>query len=288
MIDLPTMRALLEALPTSAMLVLIGDPDQLQSVAAGTVLADLTAALAAQGCVAQLSHSFRSAAAWQPLLAAIRAGHTELPPSPIERIGSADAPQAALLAWAQRHGWHRRGRWQTAAAIASLREAQILCALRAGPTGSEALSAMLDDWLRRDAGSAEPWYPGRVVMFTRNDLATGLNNGDLGIAIDIDGALRIATGDERQPRLLAPGELPEHQPAFAITVHKSQGSEYRHIALVLPPRPDHPLLTRQLLYTALSRARESVALLGDEAALAAAVARPAERIGGLRLRIAGA
>ncbi len=294
MLDLPLMRGLLEALPAAASLVLLGDPDQLQSVAAGTVLADLVAALAPGGAVQRLHTGFRNDVALLPLIEAVRNGATELPPAPLVYRGPAQTPREGLLSWAHQQRWHERGRWPPEQALASLGDAQILCALRAGPGGSDALSAAIDQHLRAHEGAFDLWYPGRVVMFTRNDPASGLANGDLGIAIEIEGALRLVTAGAA-PGQFAPAapvlrnlaELPEHVPAFALTVHKSQGSEYRRIALVLPPTADHPLLTRQLLYTALTRAREAIDVWGDESGLLAAAARPAVRVGGLREQLIG-
>jgi len=295
MLDLPLMRALLEALPERAMLVLLGDPDQLQSVAAGTVLGDLVAALEGSGAVQRLHRGFRSDRSLLPIIEAVRCGADALPSAPLKFCGSARAPLPGLIEWAHGQRWHERGNWSPERAFSSLADAQILCALRVGPSGSERLGAALDQHFRARHG-IDPWYPGRAVMFIRNDPGSGLTNGELGIAVEIDGALKVATAatetarspvapDAQALRLRDPAELPEHVPAFALTVHKSQGSEYQRIALVLPPAPDHPLLTRQLLYTALTRARQSIDLWGDEASLLAAMARPAVRFGGLRARL---
>jgi exodeoxyribonuclease V alpha subunit len=133
-----------------------------------------------------------------------------------------------------------------------------------------------------------------------------LFNGDVGICLlDTDGQLRVwfevtaARGampaastanaiSNRGVRAFAPGSLPEHQGAFAVTIHKSQGSEYGHVALLLPPDADNRILSRQLLYTGASRAREVVEVWGTADALAAAIATPVLRAGGLqrRLRVA--
>ena len=131
------------------------------------------------------------------------------------------------------------------------------------------------------------WYPGRVVMITRNHYGAGLFNGDLGLCLrDGEGRLQVWFESEAGARAFAPGALPAHDPAWAITIHKSQGSEYGHVAVLLPPDPEHRILSRQLLYTGLSRAKRSVEVWGPQASLDAALARAVRRAGGLRERLA--
>ena len=194
------------------------------------------------------------------------------------------------------------------AALDGLRARQLLCALREGEFGATEVNAVIERTLssRLDDYAGALWYPGRAVMITRNDAAAGLFNGDVGICLlGADGQLRVwfevtvARGampaastanaiSNRGVRAFAPGSLPEHQGAFAVTIHKSQGSEYGHVALLLPPDADNRILSRQLLYTGASRAREVVEVWGTADALAAAIATPVLRAGGLqrRLRVA--
>ncbi len=133
------------------------------------------------------------------------------------------------------------------------------------------------------------WFAGRPVMVTRNDYALGLFNGDIGIALPgAGGALRVyfRSGDGNL-RAVSPAALPPHDTAFALTVHKSQGSEFEHAALVLPSTFSR-VLSRELVYTAITRARQRVEVIGSRAVLSQAVATPTQRDSGLAARIAEA
>src|SRR5262249_26374759 len=129
------------------------------------------------------------------------------------------------------------------------------------------------------------WYPGRPVLVTENDYALGLFNGDVGIAIaDPEDAERIVVAfeaDGGELRRIPTVRLPAHEPVWAMTVHKSQGSEFDRVLLVLPDE-DSALLTRELVYTAVTRARERVEVAGDETILLAAIERRLVRSSGLR------
>ncbi len=177
------------------------------------------------------------------------------------------------------------------AALEALRRFKILCAHKAGPLGVHALNRMAERVLKRE-GCIEPsaggglWYGGRPILITRNDYALGLFNGDVGIAlIDPDsreGPLFVffpeAGGGLRR---FLPYRLPAHETAYAMTVHKSQGSEFDDILLILPDR-DSPLVTRELIYTALTRARRTIAISARRSVLAAGIQRRIERASGLR------
>lgn len=297
MLDLPLLRALLDALPETAVLVFVGDAEQLPPVGTGSVFLDLVTALEASGAgdVVRLQHSFRADQALVPVNEALRAGNAEdfaracdSAGSRVQRQHCESLPQ--LQACVQR--WHRQlySEWQDADLFAPvrpeavaqrlrvIRERQLLCALREGPFGAEQVNARLEALFRQGAGdsAAGAWYPGRTVMITRNDMASGLFNGDVGLCLrDSAGQLLVwfegASGLEgvSGPRAFAPDALPSHEGAFAITVHKSQGSEYGHVAVLLPPDVDNAVLSRQLLYTAATRARKSLALWGSEAVLQA-------------------
>ncbi|MEO8746557.1 MAG: exodeoxyribonuclease V subunit alpha [Rhodanobacter sp.] len=194
------------------------------------------------------------------------------------------------------------------AALDGLRQHQLLCALRESEFGSTVVNAAIERTLSGcvDDYAGAPWYPGRAVMITRNDAAAGLFNGDIGICLlGTDGQLRVwfeavmtssaddqpvasasaAPGSQRSVRALAPGQLPDHEGGFALTIHKSQGSEYDHVALLLPPDADNRILSRQLLYTGASRARRVIELWATDAALETAIATPVRRAGGLRSRL---
>lgn len=146
---------------------------------------------------------------------------------------------------------------------------QVLCALRQGPWGVIELNQRISEWLLPEANS-KLWYAGRPVMITRNDYNLGLMNGDIGIALpDSQGKLRVAFPNddplaEHKIRWISPLRLPEVETAFAITVHKSQGSEFNHVVLVLPEYRS-PVITRELIYTGITRAKKNFTLVESHA-----------------------
>ncbi|WP_432652350.1 exodeoxyribonuclease V subunit alpha [Pectobacterium sp. PL152] len=167
-----------------------------------------------------------------------------------------------------------------------------LCALREGPFGVAGLNQRIEQALhqagliQRSRNPLNRWYPGRPVMIERNDAALGLFNGDIGIAmIGESGELRVffplPNGETKD---VTSSRLPPHETAYAMTVHKSQGSEFDHTALVLP---NHylPVLTRELVYTAITRARQRLSLYTDIKILCRAVKTPTQRYSGLEERI---
>ncbi|RKT27512.1 exodeoxyribonuclease V alpha subunit [Paraburkholderia sp. RAU2J] len=175
----------------------------------------------------------------------------------------------------------------------ALNRFRILCATRSGPRGVDQVNAAMAAQVRRAAGVTlavgAQWFAGRPVMVTRNDYALGLFNGDIGIALPgAGGALRVyfRTGDGGL-RAVSPAALPPHDTAFALTVHKSQGSEFEHAVLMLPSVFSR-VLSRELVYTAITRARERVEVVGARAVLAQAIATPTQRDSGLATRIAEA
>jgi exodeoxyribonuclease V alpha subunit len=159
--------------------------------------------------------------------------------------------------------------------------------MREGPYGVMALNRTVEAILR-DRGlivPGRPWYRGRPVMITRNDYGLRLFNGDVGVVLPepaAGGDLRVffpsVVGAVRK---FHPLLLPEHETVYAMTVHKSQGSEFDRVLLVLPDK-ESPLLTRELIYTGISRARMRVEIWGNEAVFRNAVARRIERTSGLR------
>ena len=171
------------------------------------------------------------------------------------------------------------------AALAALARFRILCALREGPFGVAGLNQLTEEILE-EAGlirPRNPWYARRPIMITRNDYNLKLFNGDIG--------LLLPDGDSGEPRAFFPGpdntlrkflplRLPEHETAYAMTVHKSQGSEFDRVLLILPDR-ESPVLSRELLYTGITRARASVELWFEEKVFRAALARRVTRTSGL-------
>ncbi|MCU6309553.1 exodeoxyribonuclease V subunit alpha [Enterobacter cloacae subsp. cloacae] len=169
--------------------------------------------------------------------------------------------------------------------IAAFGEYQLLCALREGPFGVSGLNDRLEQLLAQKRKITRTphsrWYEGRPVMISRNDSALGLFNGDIGIALDRGQGLRVwFLMPDGSVKSVQPSRLPEHETAWAMTVHKSQGSEFNHAALILPTQLS-PVITRELIYTAITRARQRLSLYTDERVLVQAIATRTERRSGL-------
>lgn len=369
MIDLEMMANLLDALPTHARLILLGDKDQLASVEAGAVLGDLcrdaeTGGYSAATCdwlqdktsellvdpalvpgeqalaqhIVMLRHSrrFAGASGIGRLARAVNDGDAEaaratltegaqdlhllrlsgeqdraferlllegLPGTDKRPIGYAnflelmreerptlDAGPDAWEAWAVK-------------VLAAFDQFQLLCAVRKGPWGVEVLNERIAQALQR-RGLLEQdhgWYEGRPVLVTRNDYSLGLMNGDIGIALrlpeppDSPGAiprqvLRVVfprNDGSGELRYILPSRLSSVETVFAMTVHKSQGSEFAHCALILPDALN-PVLTKELVYTGITRARDWFSLVENRAGIfEQAVQRRVERRSGLRESLVG-
>jgi exodeoxyribonuclease V alpha subunit len=179
-----------------------------------------------------------------------------------------------------------------AAALASFDRFRILCAVRRGSHGVSGVNRAVERILasHRLIAPDRTWYRGRPVMITVNDYAVRLFNGDIGITLpdpDRPDALAVFFPAEKGGvRKVSPLRLPEHETVFAMTVHKSQGSEFDRVLLVMPPA-DSWVVTRELLYTGITRARESVVLWCGEESLRAAICRRIDRRSGLQQALWG-
>lgn len=326
MVDLPLMAKLLDAMPPDAHLVLLGDRDQLASVAAGQVLAsicdaagtdpvsvsranlieqvlgmrvasDKAAPAIAESVVGLVhSHRFGADSGLGRLAAAIRAGETgtvaagldagtfagvaiQGPAQPAHWIVAEHAPTFEAVATAA----------SADEALAAAARLRVLTAVHEGPRGCIEINRALERALRQRAGVSQDtvWYPGRLLLITENDPDAGLYNGDLGIVRrDADAGLVaiFAGADGLQTQSLT--ALPACRPGFAMTIHKSQGSEVDH-AIVVLPFANSRVLSRELLYTAVTRARHQVTLVGAAGVAADAVTRETRRFSGLAERLAG-
>ena len=172
-------------------------------------------------------------------------------------------------------------------ALTQMNRFRILCAMRIGPYGVESLNPIVERILASEhlITPASKHYPGRPIMILRNDRQLKLFNGDVGIELrdpDANGALRafFLTADGALRRLI-PARLPPHETVFAMTVHKSQGSEFGRVLFILPDRESR-VVTRELLYTGLTRARDGLELWHHESPLRAAIESPTTRSSGLR------
>jgi exodeoxyribonuclease V alpha subunit len=166
---------------------------------------------------------------------------------------------------------------------------KILCALRIGPFGATAINRLAEQVLNQqglielDFNATNPWYKGRPILITRNDYNLTLFNGDIGVTLpDTDGELYVFFPDaDGGFRRYAVQRLPEHETAFAMTVHKSQGSEFDEVGLILPNK-DYPVLTRELIYTGLTRAKKKFTIWAQEPILRNAISRRIKRTSGLQ------
>lgn len=348
MVDLELLHSLLRALPPQARLILLGDRDQLASVQAGAVLAELCAH-AREGRWHPQTAAWLAAATGQApppewidaggdaldqAVAMLRRSHRFDAGGAIGRWAAAvrDGDEAAVLALLQApgkgvsvhlgaqaaDGWLADWRaavkpWLSEAARPPAADAaadldawatrllqgqarlQVLAALHAGPWGVEGLEARLQAEAARLAPGAPTGTFGRSGqpwLVTRNQPRLGVMNGDLGLLLALprsDGAWRwrLAAPAPQRPRgvqWVAAAQLADAASAWALTVHKSQGSEFEHVVLVLPPDPDSPILTRELLYTGITRARQRLTLVlpGGAPTLLAALRRRSERDSTLR------
>ena len=309
MVDLALMAKLVDAVPPSARLILLGDKDQLASVEAGSVLGDICAAAGDAGArknpsplhdhIVELKTNFRfgndsatyklsrcitegrGAEALVLLHAGAAAGIRGEPlPSPAALPGALRQPvlegfRAYLETKDPREALTRMNRFR------------ILCAMRTGPYGVESLNPIVERILASEhlITPASKHYSGRPIMILQNDHQLKLYNGDVGIELqdpDAGGALRafFLTADGALRRFI-PARLPPHETVFAMTVHKSQGSEFGRVLFILTDR-ENRVVTRELLYTGLTRAREGLELWYQEAALRAAIDSPTTRASGLR------
>lgn len=297
MVSLTMMARLLEAVRPDARLVLVGDRDQLASVEAGAVLADLVDGLGdrTDTRITTLTTSHRFEQSIGTLAAAIRDGDADRVVDvlraggpDIEWIDDADAtdrvravavPHALRLRQAALVGTNE-------AALAALGEHRLLCAHRHGRYGVTHWNRQVQRWLTEETGDPHwsPWYPGRPVLVTVNDYGLGVLNGQTGVAVPGDGELRAVIDGADHPLEFATSRLAHVETMHAMTIHKSQGSQ-AHAVTVLLPSADSRLLTRELFYTAITRAESTVRVVGSEASVRAALERRAARASGLARRL---
>ncbi len=178
-----------------------------------------------------------------------------------------------------------------AEAIAALSDFRLLCAHRRGPEGVSTWAATIESWLAAAIpgfGSEGVWYAGRPLLVTENDHALQLYNGDTGVVVAA-ASDRLVAAFERGTDVIevSPTRLASVDTVYAMTVHKAQGSQFGTVAVLLPG-PDSPILTRELLYTAVTRARRKLFVVGTEESVRAAVDRPIARASGLRAALWGA
>lgn len=317
MVPLSLMARLIEAVRPEARLIFAGDPEQLASVEAGAVLGDIVGPARAGGGVASpageagtgsgairdtivvLRKTRRFAGILASLASAIQAGDADRVmellaagdpklqwievEDPVAAAGNNELRTLTVAAGTAVVAAAGEGRVRDA--LDAMAEFRILCGHRHGPAGALVWGDHVEKWLADAipgllAGGA--WYPGRPLLVTANDYSLNLFNGDTGVVVaGRDG--RVAAAFERAggTEEVSPARLGSVESAHAMTIHKSQGSQFRTVAVVLPGA-DSPILTRELLYTAVTRAREKVILIASAASVRAALDRPITRSSGLR------
>lgn len=316
MIDLAMMSKLVESLKPSAKLILLGDKDQLASVESGSVLADCYQSLEHNRVELKQPHRFKG-----PIKDLATAVNTAVnAENAVERTQNI-AQVLALFPQSTEDGsieWKQdlkdiqylisqnmkvyldvvnniKQKEDITKCFEQFNAFQMLCAMREGKTGVEAMNYLAE---KSFVGQEKQglWYAGRPVMITRNDSNTGLSNGDIGLCLpspkpEDNHKLRVFFQQGQGMQDFLPARLPSHETAFAITIHKSQGSEFAHVMIVLPDT-DEPksqggagLLSKALLYTAITRAKKKVSLFSSEATLKKTIAHKVERESGLAQRL---
>ena len=306
MVSLSLMAHCFDALRPSARLVLVGDPDQLVSIDTGSVAGDLVDAAAAPGArlhdcttVLRRARRFGGASPVAALADAVRSGDADRVLDVLENSGddlrwirpddsrAVGALEAAVVAdAAQAVEGALAG--DADAALAALLRTKVLGATRHHRLGVHDWNDRIDRAVTErfpDRPGRFHWPVGRPVIIGRNDTVNRVRNGDVGIVVEGPDGPLVAMADGGEHRLLAPARLGLVDTWWAMTIHKSQGSEFDHVVVSIPDLAT-TLLTRELLYTAVTRARQCVSVCASEAALRAAVDRRVTRASGLAARLA--
>ena len=338
MLDLSLATRLVEAVPTNARIILLGDKDQLAAVESGAVFSELSAdPTLSSACTERLSEitgipaalivcaapikptPLHDSVVWLTenfrfakdsgigrLAALVNAGEAQ---SAIDFLRSDSdpalewiedahaAPQGASLQRIidEMAGYidaARAGLGNKAALFGALGRFRVLCAEREGSRGVAAINQYVGQQFRKlldhplDPGGRSEWYPGRPVMVLRNDYVLKLFNGDIGIVLPdaSDAPMVFFPNSDGDFRAVPPLRLPEHETAFATTVHKAQGSEFDKVTLMLPAKPSR-VATRELLYTAITRSRSGVTIVGGAEVVEKAIVSPTRRYSGLVARL---
>ena len=309
MLSLSLMYRLLDALRPNAELFLVGDPEQLASVDAGTVLADISTSAIAEGsklhgCTKRLTTQYRYAVGSpiEQVVKAVQSGDADQVIDLLKSHRNSDgvvswidpsSKEPADLAAFESLGFAVRRHAQEVVELANtsqygrvlevLGDMQLLCASRSGQLGIAGWNRTVNRWL--GSASRKQWFVGRPILITKNDHGNQLYNGDVGVVcLDPQGDIRVVFDGLVGPREFPTVRLPEVETVHALTIHKSQGSEYKHAVVVLPTGRSR-LLTRELLYTGVSRAREQLTVVASEAALRTAVSTVITRASGLADRL---
>ncbi|GAA0409224.1 exodeoxyribonuclease V subunit alpha [Cocleimonas flava] len=302
MIDIALMSKLVEAVPAHAKLILIGDKDQLSSVETGSVFADMCSGLEEDKSehLVTLKKNWRfskDSDIGQSAIAANQGDSRKL----LSLLKDSNSENCKLIAPDTLRDAELIKPWRTYIDVINNPDAsydeifqaftqyRVLCALRRGPNGSVNMSSRIETALAKQnqihfrkkfSNNNQSWYHGRPIMITQNSYGKGLFNGDTGITLIRDGEVKVyfpsaddglsAADGSHAYKSFSPVRLPAHETTWAMTIHKSQGSEFNQVVLILP-HEEMPLLTRQLIYTGITRAKEQVSIVASESVLVTGV-----------------
>ncbi len=340
MVDMPLMSKLMQALPPHGQIILLGDKDQLASVEAGSVLADICDSEAQHGysddnlsllkalsgqvldetevepsgavirdhiCQLRKSYRFHAQSGIGQLALAANNGDF-LAWKKVQKSGYEDLKLLPLsddvfddfILQAAKHYTHYiqlidptgTSDEQALAIYEAFNQFQVLCALRDGPLGVAGLNEAIENALLHSKviNNSSQWYLGRPVMVMENDYGLNLYNGDIGIILphlDVQGVVRPKVAfiaSDGGVRWIQPSRLPKHETVYTMTVHKSQGSEFDHCALVLPDY-HASVITKELIYTGITRAKNRLTLLARESVVKSGLKTRVQRFSGLKDRL---
>ena len=310
MVSLPLMAALLDAVRPAASIVLVGDPFQLASIEAGSVMSDVVglatpgvapadgAPLAGRVTVLTRSRRFTADSGIAALASAIRIGDADrafdiLDGPAVDAVWVRDTDSVAVKALvghvvdAAIEVVHAAESGDAVEALAAATRVKVIAATRHRQFGLHDWSERIEDGVARAVVGYRRnrrWYSGRPIIVTANDYPNRLANGDVGVVVRHGDGQAVAFPTVPDIRYVPPSQLDRVDTWWAMTIHKSQGSEFPHAVVSLPPAPS-PVLTRELLYTAVTRAQERVTIVGSEAAMRLAIERRITRASGLRDRL---
>lgn len=287
MVDLALMSKLVDALKPGSRLILLGDKDQLASVESGSVLADLTAALPEQ--TQELKKSYRFEGEIKALADAVNSQSADV----AWQILKTGIYQVSLLEEnlidyiAEKYSYYCQLIKNDAGfkdIYAAFCQFQVLCSNRYGQNGVNDINDKVEQKLVREnkIQQSGTWYPGRPIMVTQNNTGMQLYNGDIGICLDdslLTNQVFFLRSDGSVKKVMA-SRIPAHETVFAMTIHKSQGSEFEECVCVLPEKTN-PVLSKELVYTAVTRAKKGLILFSSYSVFCQALQKKVVRTGGL-------
>lgn len=298
MIDLRMASQLLTAISPNARLILLGDANQLAAVEAGAVLAELNKAQTLSQSRVHLTQSQRFGGQIGQLAEAVCRGDTltvtqlieqssdELNYAPLEQVESL---AKKLFIGYQAFAQALKSKTDIVDLLKLFDDFRVLCAVREGSYGVNALNQRLSLLLQKELVQNEDplavWYHGRPVMVTQNDYSLDVFNGDIGITLEEeDGFYVYFPARDTPTKRVSAARLAHSETALALTIHKSQGSEFKQVAVVLP-KEESLILTRQLLYTGITRAKKQIQLWALKPILLKTIEQETKRASGLHLKV---